>query len=465
MTGALLLLFLAVTFPWGPLAPREVSPDHVRDLIQQEQWSEADQALATALSQNPTSRWLYLNARSLEAQGRWWEAWKVQGALISRWEEPWWRLGAARWARLDFQGMGENKTGEAPIWAVVPLKPLDGSPQTTFVARALSYVMVRYLRGSIDPVILGPRQLVNYKRALSLHRGVIPPTHTPAGAAATLSVLGSVQNPTATYLEPSQKVDEEALRQALIQFQTDMGLETTGRPDAVTAVALQKALSSWLSRETMNWTPEAITTASKRAGATRVLEGTLRALDEGGYRWSLALLDATSGEVVAGPHEGWLREGRWEQEWAAALSALGVQPDRSDPTKNWIWGASLPNEASAWEAWGQTLSIEDGQDPVQSAQVYAVLASQYGDRDWGWEFVARAEGWLLPLSQVQSREEELFSNLARYHVHLDSALRQARCALSPGLPGSTSPTLPGQIFSPSQILGDDGRFLLEGQIP
>jgi hypothetical protein len=468
MNLLLFLVVLAATIPWGPLTHREVPPGRVRTLIREEQWAEADRVLEAALTRHPTSRWLYLQARSQEAQGRWWEAWKVEGALIHRGEEPWRRLGAARWARLDFIGADQilaRLPGDEPAWAVAPLKALDGSPQTTFVARALTHQWVRYLRGTAHRLILGPRQLVNFKRILKLNRGVIPPTHTPAGAAATLSVLGSMADPAVSYLDPASRNDESALRDALIAFQTDMGLETTGRPDAATAVALQKALSSWLSRETISWTPEAVGIAMERAGAVRVLQGTLRALDEGGYRWSLALLDAASGEVVAGPHEGWLRDGHWQQEWTAALSELGVEPDRSDPEKRWIFAGGLPGEGAAWEAWGQALSIEDGQDPVQSAQAYAVLGSQYGDREWGWEIRARAEGWLLPLSQVRSLEEAAFEDLERSYGHIDAALARARSGLLPGLPGTSARSMPGGIYSPSQILGDRGRLLLEGQIP
>jgi hypothetical protein len=266
------------------------------------------------------------------------------------------------------------------------------------------------------------------------------------------------------YLDPARAEVTEEVSDALARFQLDMGLPATGRVDAETAVALERAVTSWLARETASWPAADAREVARQAGASRYLQGSLRELPEGGYRWSVALLETGTGHVLAGPHEGRLKEGRWNLEIGSAVTTLLGQATGEGAPSHLPLRDRVPERESVWEAWGFALTSEDGRDPVAGARAYERLHDAYGDEDWGLEMRMRDIGWNLPLPQTGTLEEGLLHDLRRGRRDLGDVLGRSAAHLSSGfLPasgvgGDRPPSAP-------QIVGDEGRLILEGRIP
>lgn len=460
MTTLLLLLAAGLVFPWGPMERGE-APQELYSFLEEGRWEDAGDGLRDLMQRDPSARWMYLTGRLEESRARWWESWRWYARAASQDEEPWSRLAAARWVRLELR-LPVTEDTRADVWAVFPIQPLGRSPQESAVARSLTHYLVRHLNGASMVRALGPRQLVRLKVGPSFSRGALPPAHTPAGMAARLSLLPAPESQRVPYLDPSRSEDELALEGAIARFQTQERLTPTGRPDGPTAVALERALTSWLARETTRWTPEETEQAARLAGAQRILQGSLQELPEGGFRWTLALVDGERGAVVAGPYEGWLTEGRFGLEWDAALSTLGAP--RATTGGESPWGPDVPEKTVFWEAWGAALAAEDGRDPVANARAYALPAQRYGAQSWGLELRYRALGWNIPLAQVGAEEEGLLRVLARGRRELEDAARRSRSRMLTGVMPGDGILMP-DVPSAPLILGNDGRLVLEGRVP
>jgi hypothetical protein len=456
MMPLVVALVTGLLFPWAPLE-KEKAPQELFAALDEGRWEDAEGGLSDLLERDPSARWMYLMGRLEESRAHWWEAWSWYALAVAWDEDPWSTMASSRWVRLEFR-LPVQDGGTGALWAVFPIEPLGGTPREAAVARALTHYLVRHLSSSREIRPLGPRQLVKLKPGPSRHRGALPPAHTPAGMAARLSILPAPET-NRPYLDPEKTEDESALESALVRFQLQEKLTPTGKVSGPTAVAVDRALTSWLAKETVRWTPEEASGAAEKARAHRVLQGSLQELPEGGFRWTLALMEGEA--VAAGPYEGWLEEGRFGLEWDAALSTLGADRGKEGAAP---WGSDVPEKAVAWEAWGLALSAEDGQDPVGSARAYAAPATQYGSESWGLEILSRARGWNLPLAQVGAQEEDLLRTLARGRRDLEDAVRRSRSRMLSGAIPGDGPFSP-EILSAPQILGDDGRLILEGRVP
>jgi hypothetical protein len=464
MMPLILAVVTGLLFPWAPLE-RQEAPKELFVALDEGRWEDAEEGLRDLLERDASARWMYLMGRLEESRARWWEAWYWYGWAVAWDDDPWSTMASSRWVRLEFR-LPVREPAVGTVWAVLPIEPLGGTPRESAVARALTHYLVRHLSTSTEIRPLGPRQLVRLKPGPSRYRSALPPAHTPAGMAARLSILPAPET-NSPYLDPEKSDDDAALESALVRFQLQAQLTPTGRPSGPTAVALERALSSWLAKETVRWTPEEASRAAMEAGAHRILQGSLQELPEGGFRWTLALVEGDGGGVVAGPYEGWLEEGRIALEWDAALGTLGAggaTRERLDEEVTSPWGSEVPEEAIAWEAWGLALAAEDGQDPVGSARAYSPPATQYGSESWALEILSRAKGWNLPLTQVGAREEELLRTLARGRRDLEDAVRRSRSRMLSGAIPGDGPFSPDVLSAP-QILGDDGRLILEGRVP
>lgn len=310
----LVVTLVGLTGPAGAANPRA----RAMRLLEAGDAVAAAALLDSLLVEDPTDApGAYWAARAEEDAGRVDAAWRryqdLEGvlpgtpeALLSEWR----RRALERRAADALAARGPDRLdsdpGRGAGGAVLLLPPENlGSPDDApLFGLAWTYLLHEALRGSgispvSMPVALAAADLLRYGKAIRAPAAVsTAPVNAVEGLRARLAILPGADG--ATYLDSPAGGWGDDLDAALIRFQREHGLPSTGEADLGTQARIEEAVLGWMQQVPLPVDPRHLSRMAELCGATAVVRGTWRR-EEGRITVELAPLDSAGASRFGEP--------------------------------------------------------------------------------------------------------------------------------------------------------------------